>query len=352
MNRILVINPGSTSTKLAVYEDERLVNEKNLSYSTELLSTFQTYDDQYEMRRQSILDYLTELGLSPSDLTAIAARGGGFGPMRSGAYEIDEAVAKACRTKVVHVSYLATEIAYEFVKEYGIRAFVYDCQTAVTLPDHAKLSGVPQLERRAGGHVLNSRAAAMRAARDLGCKYEENTFIVAHLGGGCSTSLHENGQLVDVIGGDEGTFTPERSGGLPSRGLVNLCFSGKCSEKEIRKFFSGQGGFVAYLGTNDAREVGRRMAEGDEYAALVCRAMAYQITKAIGSLYAVKPDKVRAVVLTGGLAHFKELMDMIVKNVSCFAPVYVYPGAFEMEALAQGVLRVLRGEEAVNRLEE
>lgn len=350
MKRILVLNPGSTSTKLAIYEDRRCVYEKNISYTAETLGQFHSFSDQYEMRKKDILDFVHETGLDPEELTAIAARGSGFGPMEAGAYEIDADLEKACHEKVRHVSYLATVISYEIIKEYGIKGYVYDCQSAIELPGYAKLSGIPQLERRAGGHVLNSRAAARKAAEQLGKRYEDGVYIVAHLGGGCSTTLHENGRIIDVIGGDEGTFTPERAGRLPMRAFTRMCFSGKTSRQEIESFFTGKGGFVAYLNTNDARTVAKMMADGDENAKLVCEAMAYQITKDIGALYAVMPDRVDAIVLTGGLAYFEELMEMVIGRVSKLATTLRFPGSFEMEALAYGVLRVLNGEEKAHIL--
>ncbi|HWQ51177.1 MAG TPA: butyrate kinase [Terriglobales bacterium] len=350
MERIFVINPGSTSTKLAVFEDEKLVHEKSITYSGDVIAGFGSFEDQYEMRKRDILGYLGEIGLKPTDISAIAARGSGFGPMKAGAYAIDEKLEAACRSMVRHVSYLATVISYELIREFAIKGYIYDCQTAVTMEDYVRLSGVPQIERRAGGHVLNSRAAARKAAEEAGLRYEDNVYIVAHLGGGCSVSLHKNGQLIDVLGGDEGAFTPERAGRLPMRAFTKMCFSGKYSEAEVNKFFTGRGGLVAYLGTNDAREVERRVQAGDETAGTVFKAMAYQITKDIGALYAVAPEEVKGIVLTGGLAHSDTLMCPVIDRVKHLAPVYRYPGTFEMEALAYGVLRVLRGVEQVQVL--
>lgn len=345
-----MINPGSTSTKLAIFEDRTCTHEKTINYTAETLGQYASFEEQYELRKNDILDFILETGLSAKEITAIAARGSGFGPMKAGAYKIDAQLERACREKVRHVSYLATVISYEIMKEYGIDGYVYDCQSAIELPGYAKLSGIPQLERRAGGHVLNSRAAARRAAEQLGKSYENGVYIVAHLGGGCSTTLHESGKIIDVIGGDEGTFTPERAGRLPMRAFTKLCFSGKYSRQEVESFFSGKGGLVAYLNTNDAKAVSKMLADGDENAKLVCEAMAYQITKDIGALYAVMPDRVDAVVLTGGLAYFDELMEMVIGRVSKMTATLRLPGSYEMEALAYGVLRVLNGEEKAHIL--
>ena len=350
MDRILVINPGSTSFKLAIFEDEKKVVEENISYSAELIASFKTFGDQYEMRRQTVMDFIERAGFRPEELTAVAARGAGFGPMKTGAYVINEALEKACHTSVRHVSYLATVIAYELVKKYGISGYIYDCQTAITMEEYVRMSGIPQLTRIAGGHVLNSRAAGRKAAEQMGKDYESGTYIVAHLGGGCTISLHHDGQIVDTIGSDEGTFTPERAGRLPMRGFTKLCFSGEYSEQEVSRLFTGKGGFVAYLNTNDAREVARRLRKGDAEAMTVCKAMAYQIAKDIGAMYAVAGDHVDGIVLTGGLAYFDELMDMVLGYVSKLALTFRFPGTFEMEALAYGVLRVLRGEEEAHSL--
>ncbi|MBQ5952085.1 MAG: butyrate kinase [Lachnospiraceae bacterium] len=350
MERILVINPGSTSFKLAVFEDREKKVEKNITYTAEQMASFASFEDQYDMRRQTVFDFLKDTGYAPEDITAVAARGSGFGPMESGAYVIDEALEKACHTNVRHASFLATVIGYEFVKTYGIPGFVYDCQSAVTMEPYVQMTGLPELQRRAGGHVLNSRAAARKAAEKAGKRYEDGVYIVAHLGGGCTTSLHNCGRIIDVIGGEEGTFSPERAGGLPMRGFTKLCFSGKYTQREVAAFFTGTGGFVAHLGTNDAREVARRMREGDEKALMVCRGMGYRISRDIGALFAVAGPQVDGIVLTGGLAYFEELMSMVVERVKKLAPVTVLPGTFEMEALAFGVLRVLSGEEEARRL--
>ncbi len=345
MNRIFVINPGSTSTKVAIYEEEVEVNSKTIEYESDVISKFSNFSDQYELRKKDVLSYLDEIGLKPENITAIAARGGGFGPMKAGAYLVNEALEKACHTAITHVSYLATVISYELVKEYGMKAYIYDALTAVDLVEHAKLSGLPEITRRGAGHVLNSRATARKAAQAQGLRYEENTFVVSHLGGGCTTSLHQNGRIIDVIGGDEGTFSPERAGRLPMRAFAKLCFSGKYTEKQVSKFFAGKGGLTAYLNSNDAREVEKMIASGDEQARLVYYSMAYQIIKDIGALYATMPDEVKGIVLTGGLAYSEVLMNWVIEKVQYLAPVFLYPGSIEMEALATGVLRVLRGEE-------
>lgn len=346
--RILVINPGSTSTKVAVYENEKSLGEKNLSHSSHELKKYNnSATAQYNMRRQAILDYLDELGISLAEIDAIAARGAGrWGRYHAGAYEINDQMAEDCRKDTSgHGSQLSAILANEWSKEYGIKAYVYDVVPVDELEDIARISGTPLIERIGASHTLNTKATARKVAAEMGKSYDEVTFIMCHMGGGIGVNLHKNGRIIDVTSNDEGTFSPERAGRVPCDALVKLCYSGKYTFSEMRANLNGQGGLIAYLDTNDCIEVEKRIAQGDEKAKLIYSAMAYQIAKDVGTMATVVSGMVDRIVLTGGIAHSKMFTSMIRQRVEFIAPVVVVPGALEMEALAKGVLRVLRGEE-------
>jgi butyrate kinase len=345
--KILAINPGSTTTKVSLYENETEISTKNLAHSTEELSKYKTPIEQYGMRKQAILDFLEGLSVKPEEIDAVAVRGGPFGKYKSGAYIVGEAMAKDAQRpqELHHPSCISPMLAYEWITQYGAKGFNYDTVYVNEIQPVARISGVPLISRTCACHVLNSKAVARKIAAKLGKTYDKATFIVCHTGGGSSTSLHKNGKLIDAYDKDEGTFTPVRSGGVPCAALVELCFSGKYTENEVQKMLNGKGGLTAYLGTNDGEEVEERIAKGDEQAKLVYDAMAYQITKDIGALAAVAGGKVDSIILTGGSANSKYLTDIIIQNTKFIAPIEIIPGGIEMEALALGVLRVLKGEE-------
>lgn len=348
--KILVINPGSTSTKVAVFENEVEVQSKNLEHSREELAKYEVFSDQYAMRKEAVLSFLRENNLSPSQLSAIAARGGTFGSIKGGAYVIDDKLVEACRTpKTNHESNLAAIIAYDIAREYNIPSWIYDAICVDEMTEIARISGMPDVERDSRCHVLNTRAVSIAVAREMGKAYEDVNFIVTHMGGGTDTILHSGGRIIDISSDDEGTFSPERSGRVPLKKLVKLCFSGKFDEKAVQKKIKGNGGLAGYLGTNSAVEVEERISKGDEKAKLVYQAMAYQIAKDIGSLATVVDGKVDCIILTGGVAHSKLMTGWIKEKVEFIAPVRIVPGAFEMQALAQGVIRVLEGKETAHR---
>ncbi|MGJ8454207.1 butyrate kinase [Pseudothermotoga sp. U03pept] len=350
MYKILVINPGSTSTKIAVFEDEKMVLSQTLRHSTEELAPFEHIFDQYEFRKSAILKFLEESGYKIEDFSAIVGRGGLLRPIPGGTYEVDETMIEELRyaKQGEHASNLGAVLAHELALNAGTKAYIVDPVVVDEMTDLARISGHPEFLRRSIFHALNQKAVARRAASEIGKNYEEANLIVVHMGGGISIGAHVKGKVVDVnnaLDGD-GPFTPERSGTLPLTQLIDLCFSGKYSKEWILKRIKGNGGLVGYLGTNSALEVQKRIDQNDRQAELVYRAMAYQIAKWIGKMAAAMKGEVDAIVLTGGLAYDEKYMVKWLKEYIFFiAPVLVYPGGDEEKALALGVLRVLRGQE-------
>jgi len=347
--KVLAINPGSTSTKIALYEGETPVFTKSLSHSADEIKKYERISDQYEFRKGVILDAVKESGTVLSEIDVIVGRGGNMKPVQGGTYEINEAMVEDLRIGIMgqHASNLGGIIAYSISIELGIPSYVVDPVVVDELEEYARISGMPGIERKSKDHPLNQKAAARVAAKELGGAYADFNFIVAHLGGGISIGTHQKGRIVDVnnaLDGD-GPFSPERSGGVPIGSLVDMCFSGEYTKAEIKKKITGNGGLVAYLGTNDGREVQRRIKAGDKYAKLIYETMAYQIAKEIGAAAAVLKGDVDAIILTGGVAHDDEFVSWIKERVGFIATVKVIPGENEMEALVQGVLRVLNGEE-------
>jgi len=350
MFRILVINPGSTSTKLAIFEDEECRISQTIYHDASELSKYAHLFDQYEFRKKALLEFLEKSGYSPNDFSAVVGRGGLIRPIPSGTYEVDETMLEELRQAKYgeHASNLGAVLAYEIAKLAGVKAYIVDPVVVDEMWDVARISGHPEFERKSIFHALNQKAVARRAAAELGKRYEDVNLIVVHMGGGISIGAHMKGRVVDVnnaLDGD-GPFTPERSGTLPLTQLVDLCFSGKYTKEWILKRIKGNGGLVAYLGTNSAVTVQERISKGDQQAEIVYRAMAFQIAKWIGKMAAALKGEVDAIVLTGGIAYDQRYMVPWLKEyVSFIAPVLVYPGGDEERALALGVLRVLKGEE-------
>ncbi|QAA30896.1 butyrate kinase [Clostridium manihotivorum] len=347
--KILIINPGSTSTKIGVYEDENPVIVETLRHSAEEIDAYATIYDQFQFRKDVILSVLKEKNFDVTTLDAVVGRGGMLKPMAGGTYEVNEAMLEDLKVGVQgqHASNLGGIIANEIAKEIGKKAFIVDPVVVDELEAVARLSGVPELPRKSKFHALNQKAVAKRYAKEHGKAYEDVNIIVVHMGGGVSVGAHKNGQVVDVnnaLDGD-GPFSPERSGGVPSGDLIKMCFSGKYTEDEVYKKIVGKGGFVAYLNTNDARDVLKLAEEGNKEAQLVFDSFIYQVSKAIGEFSVVLKGKVEAIVLTGGIAYGPKVTAAITSNVDWIAPVVVYPGEDELLALTQGTIRVLNGEE-------
>jgi len=352
----LCINPGSTSTKIAIFFNEELFLDESISHSAADLADYSRIGEQYAFRRQAITDFLAACGFDIKRLHAVVGRGGLLKPIPSGTYRVTDAMVRDLQAakRGEHASNLGGLLARDLADILGIPALIVDPVVVDELEPLARISGHPAIERRSIFHALNQKAVAKRHALAQGKDYRELNVIVAHLGGGISVGAHKRGQVVDVNNAldGEGPFSPERSGGLPTGDLAKLCFSGKYSHDDIKKMLTGQGGLVAYLGTNDGREARRRMEAGDERARLVYRALAYQVSKEIGSMAAVLAGKVDVIILTGGLAFDQTyLVPWITEAVSFIAKVEVMPGEGEMMALCAGGLRVLRGEEIAKEYE-
>jgi butyrate kinase len=351
MYRILVINPGSTSTKVAFFHDEDVVFSIPIVHSMYELEKFNFIKDQLPYRLKMIEKILNDNEVDLDQVNAIVGRGGLLRPIPGGTYAVNQKMLKVLKEakRGEHASNLGGIIAHHLGKTHRIPAFIVDPVVVDEMEPLARISGHPAIERRSIFHALNHKAIARKAAIELGKSYEKVKLIVVHLGGGISIGCHIKGKVVDVnnaLDGD-GPFAPERSGGLPSGQLAELCFSGKYSLEEIKKMLVGQGGVVAYLGTNDMKEIESRMNAGDAYARQIVEAMAYQVAKTIGGMAAVAKGRVDGIVLTGGLAKDTKFVRMIRERVSWIGRILIYPGEDEMLALAQGALKALKDKKSV-----
>ncbi|MDD4833617.1 MAG: butyrate kinase [Lutispora sp.] len=347
--RLLIINPGSTSTKIAIYDNEKPVFEETLRHSNDELAPYAAIYDQYEFRKNVILDTLNAKGINITKLSAVIGRGGLLKPMEGGTYRVNETMLQDLKVGAMgqHASNLGGIIAHEIASQLHIPAFIVDPVVVDELEDVARISGMPEIKRLSIIHALNQKAVARRASKELGKAYNEANLIVAHMGGGISVGAHKKGRIIEVNNAldGEGPMSPERTGSLPVGSLMKLCYSGKYTQDEMKKKVVGKGGLVAHLGTNDGREVVKRIEAGDKHAELIYYAMAYQVAKEIGSCAAALEGKVDAICLTGGLAYDKLLTGWIKERVQFISKVLIYPGEDEMIALAEGGLRILRNEE-------
>jgi butyrate kinase len=349
MYRILVINPGSTSTKIALFENEHCLWSETIQYNREQLEPFENVLDQLEMRRRDLEQRLIDNDIDLNTLSAIVGRGGPFKPLTSGTYEITQDLLDDIqngRVQAEHISNIGVLLARELGLKAGKSAYFVDPVSVDEFEPIARISGLPELERRSLLHALNVKAIAYRYAEEHKKFLIDINLIVAHLGGGISICPLKKGRIIDVNNANEGgPFSPERVGSLPVSSLIKLCYSGEFTYEEMKKRLIGNGGLVAYLETNDTREVEERIQAGDQKAKLIYQAMSYQIAKEIGAMATVLQGSVEAILLTGGIAHSTMLTQWIQDRVSYIAPVYLYPGEDEMESMAMGVLRVLRGEQ-------
>lgn len=344
----LIINPGSTSTKLAVYEDETKLFQETVDHSTEELSKFATLPEQAPYRMELVKDFLARHDVKLTDLDAIMGRGGMVWGIEMGGYIVNDDLYKALGDEELcspHASCLGGLIGKQLGDEAGIPAYIYDAVTGASLTDVAKVTGFPEIVRKSCCHVLNSHAMAVKYAEENGLDYNKLRLIVAHMGGGISMSAHENGSIIDSIGDDDGPFSPERSGGTQLLEILKMCYSGKYTYAEMKKKCRGKGGMTAYLGTSDAREIEKMIEAGDEKATLIYKAQAYQVAKGIGELSVALKGDVDAIIITGGLAYSKILTADITDYVKYIAPVVIMPGESEMDALALGGMRIMKGEE-------
>ncbi len=347
--QILAINPGSTSTKLAVYEDDKCIFSSSVKHDSQTILSFQHIIDQYDFRMDAIMQELNKEKIDLSQLNAVVGRGGMLKPIPGGTYEVTDKMLQDVKEakRGEHASNLGCIIAKTIADRYHIPSFIVDPVAVDEMDDIARYTGMPEIKRDSLFHALNQKAVARKASKDLKRPYEELDLVVVHLGGGISVAAHHLGRVIDVnnaLDGD-GPMSPERSGEVPLGPLYKMVFSGKYTLKEIQRKNYGQGGLVAYLGTNDGATITKRIQAADEKARFIHSVMCYQIAKEIGAYATVLKGHVDAIVLTGGLAYSQITVDLIKERVAFIAPVMVYPGEDEMEALAAGALRVLNGEE-------
>lgn len=344
-----MINPGSTSTKLGIWEEGKgVVLEHNVPHSREELAPFNTIAQQQPYRTRCVEEFLSGKGYNLEDFTALAPRGGLLQPLAGGTYAVNEHMVDHLEEGVQgeHASNLAALIAWELGRKANIPAYITDPVSVDEFHPPARYSGIPEIPRRSLGHALNIKATARQACEEMGKGIEESHFVVAHLGGGISIAALEKGRIVDVNNANEmGPYSPERSGGLPVGDVVKMAMSGSYTMAEMRSKITRQGGLLAYLHTNDCAEIEKRISKGDEEARLVYDGMIYQIAKEIGASAAVLSGTVDAILITGGIAQSQYIVDSLRDRVEFIAPVKIFPGSMEMEALALGAYRVLKGEE-------
>ena len=343
---ILVINPGSTSTKVAYFEGGRQVYNKSIEHSPEELAPFDDILEQEDFRAGLISDCMEQWGIESSRLSAVAGRGGLLPHMKAGGYIVDDAMVEAIRSGKAspHASNLGALLAKKIADPLGIPAYIYDCVTSDEFDDIAGITGMPDVKRESMCHVLNMKAVAREVAAAHGTEYQKLNLIVAHLGGGISISVHHEGRIIDAIRDDAGPFSPERACSIPLLYVIDMCFSGKYDRREMIRKVRGLGGMKAYLGTQDCREIEAMIASGDKKATAVYEAQAYQIAKGIGELAPVLNGEIDYIILTGGMAYSEKMTHMVSERVSFIAPVEIIPGEREMEALALGAARILDGE--------
>ncbi|BEP28189.1 butyrate kinase [Helicovermis profundi] len=347
---VLVINPGSTSTKVALFKNNENIIQENLSHSSEELAKYDRIADQFTYRKDIIVKWLNDNGYKVEELIAVVGRGGLLSPIPSGVYTVTDKMIEDLQVGVQgeHASNLGGLIARSIADTVNISSYIVDPVSVDEFDDIARVSGMPEIKRKSLLHALNVKAIAYSVANDMKKDVEDLNLVIAHLGGGISVVPLRKGKMVDANNANEmGPFSPERVGGLPVGDIAKMCFSGKYTFKELKQKLRGKGGLVAYLGTNDAREVLKMIENGDKNAKLIFEAMAYQIAKEIGSMATVINGKVDAVVLTGGVAYSKYLTDYITDMVGFIAPVIVKPGEDEMKALNEGVLRIINNVDIV-----
>jgi butyrate kinase len=350
--KILVINLGSTSTKVALFQSEKIIFSESVNHPAEELKQFKTIIDQYDLREKTILGVLAKHGMSLDEIDAVASRGGNMKPIPGGVYAICPAMIDDMKSGKFgqHPNMCGGIVAYKLGQERNIPALTVDPPTVDEMCVYAGYSGIPQIKRQSSFHALNSKATARKVAARLGKEYEEVNMITAHLGGGISVAAHRKGKVVDVnnsLDGD-GPFSPERAGSLPVGDLIRLCFSGEYAKEQALRLVQGGGGLVAYLGTTSGLEIERRITEGDAFAEEVFEAMSYQVAKEIGACAAVLKGQVDAIALTGSLAYSARLTESLKDKVSFIAQILLDPGENEMEALAAGTMRYFNGTEILS----
>lgn len=345
----LIINPGSTSTKIGVFEDETLLFEETLRHSTEEIAQYASIVDQKDFRKQIILDLLKSKDFDINSLQVVVGRGGMLKPTPGGTYSVSDDLLEDLKIgkQGQHASNLGGILAREIADSISVPSYIVDPVVVDELMPISRYSGVPELPRTSVFHALNQKAVAKRFAKEQGRAYNTLNLVVVHMGGGVSVGAHEQGRVIDVFNAldGDGAFSPERAGAVPSGALIKMCFSGEYTEKEVYKKIVGNGGFNAYVGTNDMRDVEKMVNEGDKNAEEVREAFIMQVAKNIGSMSCVLKGKVDQIIITGGIAYDKVVVSGLKDRVGFIAPITVYPGEDELLALAQGALRVMNGEE-------
>lgn len=344
---ILAINPGSTSTKIAVYKNEDQLFTTSISHTPEELAGFKSVIDQFEWRKGLILKALADNNIDVNKLSAVIGRGGVISPIESGVYEVnDDLRHDLLNARMQHASNLGGLLARDIADSIGVKSYIADPVVVDEMMPYARISGVPELPRESIFHALNQKAVARLFAKESDKKYEDLNLVVCHMGGGCTVSAHRRGRVIDTTNALNGCgpISPERSGSLPPGPLIRLCFSGKYTEEELIKKVHGKGGLFAHLGTTSVPEVLDRIMAHDLHAMLILRAMCYSIAKEIGAMAVALKGEVDAILLTGGIAHSKRVTDFIADHVDFIAPIFVYPGENELKALSENALAVLRGE--------
>lgn len=350
---LIIINPGSTSTKMALFDGDKRIAEEVVRHDAGELAQFDNVADQFDHRMKAVDKWIASLNLKSGDIKAVVGRGAPLKPLDGGAYSISDEMLEDLRTRKYsnHASNLGAIIAQYLGKRYGVPSLISDPITIDNFTEVARISGVPEIERKCRVHALNIKEVCRREAAKLGKQLEEASYVAVHMGGGVSVAALRGGKVIDVNDAllGMGPFSPDRAGALPIGGLVKLCYSGKFTEKEMTDKLSKASGLVAYLGVADLREVEKMIDAGDQKALLYFNAMAYQIAKEIGSTAVVLSGKFDAIVLTGGMANSKRLVGEIEKYIAFLGEVIVVPGEFEMQALAAAGLRVLTGQEQLKQ---
>ena len=347
--KLLIINPGSTSTKIGVYEDEKEILEETIRHSNEEIKRYDTIFDQFAFRKEVILEVLNKKNIDVKEFNAIVGRGGLLKPIEGGTYKVTDDMLNDLKNGVQgqHASNLGGALAKAIGDELNVPSFIVDPVVVDEMEEVSRYSGVKELPRRSIFHALNQKAVAKRYGKESGKGYENLNLVVVHMGGGVSVAAHKKGKVVDVNNtlDGEGPFSPERAGSVPAGDLVKMCFSGEYTKEEVHSKIVGKGGFVGYLNTNDVKGTIDKMGEGDKECTKVYEAFVYQIEKAVGAMAAALDGKVDQIILTGGIAYSDVLIPDLKSKIEWIAPVTVYPGEDELLALAQGALRVLNGEE-------
>jgi len=349
---ILTINPGSTSTKIALYKNEEELFKENITHPLEEVEAFESVNAQEAMRMKAVIEALEKHGYKAEDLSIVMGRGGMLPPVKVGGYKVNEKMLQLIYREEIpqHASNLGAVLANDIAKIAGVEAYIYDAVSACEFPPVARITGMKEIERRSFYHVLNCRAVAIRYAESIGKKYEDLNLLITHLGGGITAGAHCKGKIIDSLADDNGPFAPERAGSVPLLNIIEMCYSGNYTRKDMMGKVRGKGGLRSLLGTSDGREIQKMIENGDKNAALVMEAQAYQIAKGIALMSPALRGDCDAIIVTGGLAYNTFLVEDVKKYIGWLGKVVVMPGEYEMEALGLGGLRILRGEETAHEL--